>query len=412
MPEEARIQACTRARRHGRSACADRLALPAAHAPRSHPAPALRARRAPATRYAPRMRSKRSWAWAGLGASSLLAFLTACGSVNETFEIKVNGADSGTDSGPSPSDATVADASAPDATSDATVPDGSVQDAQVDAAVDAGSGPVVPDGGSIIMVGDAAVVIPPLDPGLLGDGGIRLSDGGLANADGGALTPRQFRDLVNGITCQRISECCCPGCTAGEQAQTVSRTKCADGLGSNGFQLSLNNNERIPEATLRSNTVAQAQCIALLNQVIASCQSTPAELTAALRGTCLRTFVSANGIGDSCSDFGDCASGAFCSFADAGSGTCRAVKNTGESCATTNECSYRGVSGAPPNYCNSTDAGATCAPYRAEGDLCTASSQCGAGACTVRTDGTRRCSNTLPFAATGDPASFCTRFAP
>ncbi len=382
------------------------------------PAPLLRARRAPATRYAPRMRSKRSWAWAGLGASSLLAFLAACGSVNETFTINVNTLDAGSDSGPAPSDATVADGSTPDASSDAasdaTVPDGSVQDAQVDAARDAGSGPVVPDGGSVVIVGDAAVVIPPLDPALLGgaDGGIVLNDGGLANADGGALTPQQFRDFVNSIACNRASECCCPGCSESESASAFSKSKCATGLGSVGLQSILTGNEAIPAARVAVNAQALAQCVSLLNGTLSSCRSLSATAVASLRSVCQRAFESSNGIGAACSNVFDCSGNARCRPNDGGANVCQPLLGLGDPCVGNSDCSARVVSGNPPRYCAPADAGATCQPYKQTDEACSSSIECGAGACTARQDGSRRCSDSLPFAAVGDPASFCTSFSP
>ncbi len=358
------------------------------------------------------MRSKRSWAWAGLGASSLLAFLTACGSVSEDFKIIVVTPDAGQDAAPS-EDATVADAAtdaASDATSDATIPDGSVQDAQVDAGVDAGL--VVPDGGSVIMVGDAAVVIPPLDPSLLGDGGLRLSDGGLANADGGALTPRQFRDLVNGITCQRISECCCPGCTTAEQAQTVSAAKCASGLGANGLLRILFGNENIPTASLRVNSVAMIQCLSLVNNVTQTCQSIQADQVATLRAVCLDAFASSAPIGSSCNLAFDCAMPARCASLDGGAKTCQPLASEGEACVSGSDCTPRGVQGTPPLFCRTVDAGTVCAPYLRTGEVCPFESACGSNTCIVSSDSQKRCSSTLPFAAQGDPASYCTSFAP
>ncbi len=361
------------------------------------------------------MRSKRSWAWAGVGASSLLAFLAACGSVSESFVIVTTtdaGADAATDS-----DATVPDAqadAASDAASDATLGDGSLQDAQVDAgAADTGSGPVVPDGGSVVIVGDAAVVIPPLDPALLGgaDGGIVLSDGGLANADGGALTPRQFRDLVNGITCQRISECCCPGCSATEQAQTVSQSKCSSGLGASGLQLILTGNELITLTNLITNPTAQVNCLSLLNSALTSCQSISAATVSNLRAICLSTFTSSLTAGSTCSSSYDCPLNSRCAAADGGF-ACQPLVPLGGSCGSNNDCSTRAIQGIPPAFCNPTDAGRTCSGYLAEGEVCPYSAACGAGACTVRSDGVKRCSSTLPFAAQGDPASFCTTFAP
>ena len=355
------------------------------------------------------MRSKRSWAWAGLGASSLLAFLTACGSVNESFTINVGSPDAGQDAAPS-EDATVADAAtdaASDATSDATIPDGSVQDAQVDAGVDAGL--VVPDGGSVIMVGDAAVVIPPLDPSLLGDGGLRLSDGGLANADGGALTPRQFRDLVNGITCQRISECCCPGCSAAEQAQTISPTKCSAAFGSSGFRQILSGNEDIPDSRLVRDPRALAQCLALLNDSLTSCRSVSALKVASLRAICLTAITSSNTADSPCVGPADCPLGFVCRASDAGTPKCQSVLATDDRCLVTNDCTFRGVSGSPPNYCRTADGGATCVPYGTEGEVCAANVECGAGACAAGGDGVRRCSNALAFANLdpSDTSSFC-----
>jgi hypothetical protein len=343
-----------------------------------------------------------------------LAFLAACGSVNETFTINVNTLDAGSDSGPA-TDATVADGSAPDASSDATVPDGSVQDAQVDAGADAGPGPVVPDGGSVVIVGDAAVVIPPLDPGLLGaaDGGIVISDGGLANADGGALTPRQFRDLVNGITCQRVSECCCPGCSAAEQAQTISKPRCETGLGAAGLQNVLIGNELIPAGSLTVNAVAQSQCIALLNGTVASCQGLRASDVATLRAVCLNSYGSSKAVGEACSNAYDCKMPARCINVDGGVGTCAELAQAGEACSFSNDCTARAVQGTPPNWCQTLDAGVKrCAPFLTDEAICPFDIACGAGACTSRTDGAKRCSNSLPFAAQGDPASFCQRFTP
>ena len=359
------------------------------------------------------MRSKRSWAWAGLGASSLLAFLTACGDVNEDFKIIVVTPDAGQDAAPE-DDATVPDGSADaaaDATSDATMPDGSVQDAQIDAGVDAGL--VVPDGGSIVIVGDAAVVIPPLDPGLLGgaDGGIVISDGGLANADGGALAPRQFRDLVNGITCQRISECCCPGCSASEQAQVVSPTKCANGFGANGLSFSLFANEAIPTTNLVYDGAVAARCLSLLNSALSSCRSLSADSLLTFRTVCLGTFQSSQRIGDQCANVADCAGAAVCRT-NVGGQTCAPAANIGAACTNSLDCSARGVSGNPAAYCATTDAGRSCAAYLPVGSECPFDIACGAGVCIPDSLGVKRCSNVLPFASAADPSSYCVQFSP
>jgi hypothetical protein len=363
------------------------------------------------------MRSKRSWAWAGLGASSLLAFLTACGSVSEDFKIIVVTPDAGQDAAPS-EDATVADAAtdaASDATSDATIPDGSVQDAQVDAGVDAGSGPVVPDGGSIVIVGDAAVVIPPLDPTLLGgaDGGIVISDGGLANADGGALTPRQFRDLVNGITCQRISECCCPGCTTAEQAQTVSRTKCETGLGSAGLQFITFGNETIPTQNLVTNGARLASCLSLLNSTMLRCATLQAADILTLRRVCLDGYGSTVALGGICANNNDCEMPAFCATQDAGK-ACVPLRGVGESCTASQQCSARAFRGEPPFACRAApnDAGLQCLPYIASGATCSFDFECGTGLCAADSNGVKRCNDTLPFASQSDPSSYCTTFRP
>jgi hypothetical protein len=339
-----------------------------------------------------------------------LAFLAACGSVNETFEIKVVTVDAGPKA-----DVTVPDGDLPETgpadtgpLADVTVPDVGAPDT---GAPDTGSGPVVPDGGSVVMVGDAAVVIPPFDPALIADGGIVISDGGLANADGGALTPRQFRDLVNGITCQRISECCCPGCSAADQATIVSRTKCETGLGANGLQLILTGNEFISAASRVIVPSAQTQCLALLDSALRSCASLRAEAIRNLRAVCLDSYRATIAAGAPCFNAFDCQTGLRCVTADGGR-TCQPLAPIGASCVSNNDCSTRGIQGIPPAFCNPADGGSTCSAYFAEGERCPYNAACGGGACIVSLDGTNRCSNTLPFASTSDPASFCTGFAP
>lgn len=373
-------------------------------------------------------------ALAGLGAGSLLSFMAACGSVNEPFVIVVGGVDAGADDG------ATTDASSDDAATDATVqdsgPDGSVQDASVDATVtDAGAdaaadaaadagqdsaivdaGPVLADGSSVVTVGDAQVIIPPLDPTLLGDGGIVVSDGGLANADGGALTPRQFRDLVNGITCQRASECCCPGCSAVDLATPgagFSQSKCTatTGLGASGIQRILLGNESIPAANLVQSPTALAQCLSLLNVTLTSCQSLTASNVKTLRAVCLDAYRSSVTVGGRCINSYDCSMPARCVTEDGGQ-VCRPLAAQGEVCAFSNDCSSRSVQGIPPNYCKQGDGGFSCQPYLGIDEVCPFDTACGAGACTVRSDGIKRCSASLPFAALGDPASFCTAYAP
>ena len=369
----------------------------------------------------------RMLALAGLGAGSLLSFMAACGSVNEPFVIVVGGVDAGADDG------ATTDASSDDAATDATVqdsgPDGSVQDASVDATVtDAGAdaaadagqdsaivdaGPVLADGSSVVTVGDAQVIIPPLDPTLLGDGGIVVSDGGLANADGGALTPRQFRDLVNGITCQRASECCCPGCSAVDLASPggFSQSKCTTGLGASGIQLILTGNELISPTNIVENRTSQAQCLALLNSALTICQSISASTIAQLRAICLSTFTSTLTIGAQCATGYDCPINTRCATSDGGF-SCQVLVPLGGTCVSNNDCSTRAIQGVPAAFCNPSDAGKTCSGYLTEGDVCPYNAACGAGACTLRSDGTKRCSSVLPFAAQGDPASYCTTFAP
>ena len=372
-------------------------------------------------------------ALAGLGAGSLLSFMAACGSVNEPFVIVVGGVDAGADDG------ATTDASSDDAATDATVqdsgPDGSVQDASVDATVtDAGAdaaadaaadagqdsaivdaGPVLADGSSVVTVGDAQVIIPPLDPTLLGDGGIVLSDGGLANADGGALTPREFRDLVNGITCQRASECCCPGCSAVDLATPgagFSQSKCTTGLGANGIQFITIGNETISVSKLTTNPVASAQCLSLLNQTLSSCQSLDAQKIAALRGVCLSAYVSSNQLGDSCTGTYDCAPGNRCRANDAGALTCLSLRSVGDPCVGNADCSFRAVSGIPANYCRFSDAGNSCRPFTGVGQPCSNVTECGSAVCLAGVDGVKRCTASLPFAAQGEPASYCVTYAP
>ncbi len=372
-------------------------------------------------------------ALAGLGAGSLLSFMAACGSVNEPFVIVVGGVDAGADDG------ATTDASSDDAATDATVqdsgPDGSVQDASVDATVtDAGAdaaadaaadarqdsaivdaGPVLADGSSVVTVGDAQVIIPPLDPTLLGDGGISLSDGGLVAADGGTLTPRAFRDLVNGITCQRAQECCCPGCSAVDLATPgagFSQSKCTTGLGSNGIQRVLFGNETIPAGNLATNTFAMAQCVALLNDAVSTCQSLTSSKVSVLRSVCLQSFNSTRPIGEPCNLAFDCQMPARCGSVDGGAKTCQPLVSEGSTCAAGSDCTPRGIQGTPPLFCNPGDAGPTCTGYLAPGEACPFESACGSGTCIIAADQVKRCSASLPFAALGDPASYCTAYTP
>jgi hypothetical protein len=373
------------------------------------------------------MRSTRSWGLAGLGAASLLSLLAACGDPSEPFVIVLGGTDAGEDGGEivdASSDATVpSDGSVQDASNDAA-DDATVQDTGADAGTDAGAdggtdahvdaGASTPDGSTVVTIGDAQVTIPALDPSLLGDGGIRVSDGGLAGADGGTLTPREFRDLVNGITCQRAQECCCPGCSASDLATPgagFSQSKCTTGLGAIGPQLVLVGNESIPSASLVADPAAALQCLSLLNAALVSCQSLESAKVADLRAVCLRSFVSNKALGSVCANAYDCAMPARCRAADGGALTCLPMLSAGDVCTGSSDCSARTVQGTPPNYCTGGDGG-TCQPYIVTDAVCSNDFSCGAGACTTRADGSKRCSTSLPFAAVGDPASFCTKYAP
>jgi len=358
----------------------------------------------------------------------LLSLLAACGDPSEPFVIVLGGTDAGEDGGEivdASSDATVpSDGSVQDASNDAAA-DATVQDTGVDAGTDAGTdagadahvdaGPSTPDGSTVITIGDAQVTIPALDPSLLGDGGIRVSDGGLVGADGGTLTPRAFRDLVNGITCQRAQECCCPGCSASDLATPgagFSQSKCTTGLGASGFQLIMTGNELIATSNLAVNATAQAQCLALLNAALTTCQGVSSQTVGTLRSVCLTAYTSTLPFGSSCVTDYDCPVNSRCSAADGGK-RCQDLVAIGNTCASNNDCSTRGVQGIPPAFCNPTDAGRVCSGYFSENAVCPYNAACGTGACTLRDDaGTKRCSSTLPFAQVGDPASYCTSYAP
>lgn len=380
------------------------------------------------------MRSMRSWGLAGLGAASLLSLLAACGDPSEPFVIVLGGTDAGEDGGEivdASSDATVpSDGSVQDASNDAAA-DATVQDTGVDAGTDAGTdagavdaGPSIPDGNTVVTIGDAQVTIPALDPALLGDGGIRVSDGGLAGADGGTLTPREFRDLVNGITCQRAQECCCPGCSASDLATPgvgFSQSKCTTGLSSSGLLRVLFGNESIPAGNLVANPTAMARCLAVVNQAVLSCQSISADNVRIMRTVCLDSYNSNLVLGSVCTSSFQCQMPARCAGAvtDAGADagkTCQALVSAGGNCVSSTECTPRGMQGTPPLFCNLAAPPAQCTGFRAAGETCASEGDCGFGTCPAAAvdGGVRRCSSTLPFASQdpNDNASFCKLYTP
>lgn len=243
--------------------------------------------------------------------------------------------------------------------------------------------------------------------GSVTDGGADAKSDANTLVDAG-LTLESYKDRIANTLCGTLAKCCY-GSNGGVpdsgavDGGTFKTGQCIDLYKRLGFESSnVGQQLAVTGGNVELDQAKALDCLAKVNSL--SCSLGFAELAAA-RTSCFEALRGKQTAGQPCKGAMECAPGLFCNptQADAGAGTCAAVRGVGESCNVflTNSvdndavqaeeaCSWR-ASGTPPLHCDTYDYAGTgdyrpradwkCAAGVGLGQACSQTTWCSSGIC-------------------------------